>query len=463
MIPGNCKTVYFLGIGGIGMSALARYFQRIGARVYGYDRNPSELTRELQAEGMFIHFEENIGLIPEEMDLVVYTPAIPRDHKELKYLMDRKVPVKKRSEVLGMILLDYTTLAIAGTHGKTTTSAMVTHILKTAGVDVLAFLGGISKNYSANFIAPPAIPWNNGKADQPQIFAVAEADEFDRSFLQLFPKVAVITSMDEDHLDIYKNSTSLKKAFQEFASQVQSGGTLIYKKGLPLKSREDHGVKTKTYSMKPGSDYFPDKIRRVNDHFAFDLVTPSNIYREVVLGLPGRFNLENAVAASAMALETGIGETAIREALQSFKGVVRRFDYHIRRDDMIYIDDYAHHPQEISACVRAVQEIYPGKKITGVFQPHLYSRTRDFLDSFARSLELLDELILLEIYPARENPIPGITSKALLDKVQMEKKMLCSNESFLDELKKIQPEVLLTMGAGDIDQWTEKITNLFMK
>jgi UDP-N-acetylmuramate--alanine ligase len=463
MVLKDCRSVYFLGIGGIGMSALARYFHRLGIKVSGYDKTATVLTGELEAEGMSVHYEENPDLIPADVNLVVYTPAIPKDNKEFLQITRKKIIMKKRSEVLGMIAQEYCTFAVAGTHGKTTTSTLLAHILKTAGCGMVAFLGGISKNYSTNFLAPDTIPVQGQKPNGKKDFLVAEADEFDRSFLQIYPWAAIITSMDDDHLDIYKNTADLRKAFHEFASQVQPGGMLILKKGLPLKPVSDLDITTRTYSMKSGADYFPENIRKVNDHFEFDLVTPSKRYSEITLGLPGRFNLENAVAASALALETGIGEHAVREALSTFKGVRRRFDFRIRRDDFIYIDDYAHHPQELSACIRAVREIYPGRRITGVFQPHLFSRTKDFMDSFARSLELLDDLILLDIYPARENPIPGVTSQALLERVKMDHSMLCSPKNFLTELEKMHPEVLLTLGAGDIDQWTGKIVSMFSK
>ena len=463
MIFRNCKSVYFLGIGGIGMSAIARYSHFLGAQIYGYDKTPTTLTDELVAEGMVIHFEENVDLIPGDIDLVVYTPAIPQEHKELKHFLEMKVPVRKRSEVLGMITRDFTTLAVAGTHGKTTTSALIAHILRTAGVNMVAFLGGISKNYTSNFLAPICFPETDQKSHTTNCYAVAEADEFDRSFLQLYPQVAIITSMDDDHLDIYKNSDDLREAFIEFASQTQPGGVLIFKKGLPFESLKHQEYSVKTYSLEGGSDYYPRNIRNVKGLFEFDLVTPDEVLEEITLGLPGRFNLENAIAACALAVEIGISEKDIKEALKSYTGVRRRFDFHIQTDDFVYIDDYAHHPAEISACIRAVREIYPAKKITGVFQPHLFSRTRDFLDLFARSLELLDEVILLEIYPAREKPIPGVNSQMLLDRINVHRKILCTKENFLSELQALNPEVLLTMGAGDIDQWPEKIIQLYMK
>ena len=458
----DCKSVYFLGIGGIGMSAIARYFHLLGARIYGYDKTPTTLTDELIAEGMTIHFEENIELIPAAIDLVVYTPAIPQAHKELRFFLEHKTPLKKRSEVLGMITDEYSTLAVAGTHGKTTTSALVAHILKTAGADMVAFLGGISKNYNTNFIGPA-----DRNEDHPspgkKRYAVAEADEFDRSFLHLHPHVAIITSMDDDHLDIYHDSKDLRNAFNDFASQIRPGGVLIYKKGLPLEAVRQDGIAAMTYALENGADYYPRNVRIADGLYEFDLVTPRSVLKRITLGLPGRFNLENAIAACAMAVETGISENDLKKALQSYSGVRRRFDFHIRTRDFVYIDDYAHHPAEINACIRAVKEIYPGKKITGVFQPHLFSRTRDFADQFARSLELLDKVILLEIYPAREKPIPGITSQMLLEKINLRDKILCTNENFLKELQTMHPEILLTMGAGDIDHWPEKIVRFYQQ
>lgn len=461
MIFSNCKTVYFIGIGGIGMSALARYFRLQGAGVYGYDKTPTALTAELVSEGMIIHFEESIELIPPDIDLVVYTPAIPQNHKELQYFLNHRIPLKKRSEILGMITQEYTTLAVAGTHGKTTTSVLLAHILKTAEAGMVAFLGGISKNYFTNFLHTELHPGGNHHLPAEKTYAVAEADEFDRSFLRIFPYAAIITSMDDDHLDVYGNSNELRDAFLAFASQVKPGGLLLYKDGLPLGSLKEQGFSSRSYSLKAGADYYPVNVRNNDGLYSFDLMTPGVVLENLTLGLPGRFNLENAIAASALALEIGINADVIHEALKSYHGVRRRFDFHIRTEEFVYIDDYAHHPEEIIACISAVKEIYPDKKITGVFQPHLFSRTRDFVDSFARSLELLDEVILLEIYPAREVPIPGINSQMLLDKINVSQKMLCPKEELLSVLQARQPQVLLTLGAGDIDQWPDKISRMY--
>jgi UDP-N-acetylmuramate--alanine ligase len=455
------RSVYFLGIGGIGMSALARFLHTQGSRIWGYDKTPTTLTDELSAEGMSIHFEENIDLIPEKIDLVIYTPAIPGDHKELRFFLDKKIPVLKRSEMLGKVTKDFSTLAVAGTHGKTTTSTLIAHILKTAGINATAFLGGISKNYRTNFISPSTIPDNSSEKNSVKKYVVVEADEFDRSFLQLYPEISVITSMDEDHLDIYTKPGELQSAFIEFAGHTMPEGSLIYKKGLPLELFSKSGISVKTYSLETGSDYFPSNIRTQEGLYEFDIVMPETVIEKVILGLPGRFNLENAIAASAVAHEIGISAEPIREALRTYAGVNRRFDFRVRTRDFVYIDDYAHHPEEIKACISAVREIYPGRRITGVFQPHLYSRTRDFLDQFARSLEKLDEVLLLDIYPARETPIPGITSQLLLERINVKQKKLCTGETLLSELVSLKPEILLTMGAGDIDQWADKIIQQF--
>jgi UDP-N-acetylmuramate--alanine ligase len=452
------KSVYFLGIGGIGMSALARYFRRLGARVSGYDKTPTELTRQLAEEGIPVHFEEKPELVPDHPDLVVYTPALPKDHKELLFVTEKGFPLKKRSEVLGMITQNQRTIAIAGTHGKTTVTTMAAHIFRTAGKDSIAFLGGISKNYHTNLITPGlSVQTLTGS---PEYF-IAEADEFDRSFLRLYPDIAVVTSADADHLDIYGNLDEVKLSFGKFTSQVQKNGTLILKKGCGVVPENTDNYTVHTYHLEGGADFYPANIRLVKSRFVFDLITPSRTIRNITLGLPGKFNLENAVAASAVAFTAGIPDEMIAQALERFEGVERRFDFQILRDDLVYIDDYAHHPEELKACIRAVKEIFPGKRVTGIFQPHLFSRTRDFADAFAKSLELLDELILLEIYPAREHPIQGIDSAMLLEKVNLKNKKICSKPEVLDELKTLKPEVLLTLGAGDIDQLIKPIQKLF--
>ena len=454
------KTVYFLGIGGIGMSAIARYFHRSGIMVSGYDRTETRLTRSLVAEGIGVHFDENPALIPDHPDLVVYTPAIPKDNKELEFVISNGYHLKKRSEILGMITDGSKTIAVAGTHGKTTTTALIAHILSIAGKELVAFLGGISKDYLSNILTSSPLTQHSAK---PPAYFIVEADEFDRSFLQLFPHIAVITSTDADHLDIYKNLNEVKNTYQEFVSQIQSGGKLIVKKNTGIKTGPLDHFSTRTYSASANADFFPVISGLENGKYTFDLAIPGGKIRNLILGLPGLFNLENAIAASAVALSIGIPETTLATSLASFKGVERRFDFQVKRDDFIYIDDYAHHPEELKACIRAVREIYPGKKITGIFQPHLFSRTRDFADEFARSLEMLDELILLEIYPAREEPLPGVNAAMLLDKVHLKKKILCTKAGLLKELESRQPEILLTMGAGDIDQLVQPIKNYFIR
>lgn len=452
------RSVYLLGIGGIGMSALARYFHRYGVNVSGYDKTPTTLTGHLIEEGIPVHFDENIERIPDPPDLVIYTPAIPKDSKELQFILEKGYLLKKRSEVLGMITRNTKTIAIAGTHGKTTITTMISHLLKTAEIDSVAFLGGISKNYHSNLVI------SGSKMQQPggdTVYYIAEADEFDRSFLQLYPKIAVITSADADHLDIYGTLDELKISFSEFTSHLQNKGTLILKKGIDIVPKKSENYTVLTYHTGGGADFYPENIRLKKNRFIFDLVTPTRTIKDIQPGLPGKFNLENALAASAVGYTLGIPYEVIARSLATFEGVERRFDFQVNRDDFVYIDDYAHHPEELKACISAVKEIYPGKKITGIFQPHLFTRTRDFADAFARSLELLDELILLEIYPAREEPIPGIDAAFLLDKADMQNKMICSKSELLSRLKHQKPEVLLTLGAGDIDQLVKPIRELF--
>ncbi len=452
------RSVYFLGIGGIGMSALARYFHRYGVSISGYDKTPTTLTHQLIEEGIAVHFEDNPELVPNHPDLVVYTPALPKDNKELLFVIERGFPLKKRSEVLGMITRNTKTIAIAGTHGKTTITTMLAHLFKTAGIDSMAFLGGISKNYHTNFIASET---STSQPDGSTDYFIVEADEFDRSFLLLYPDIAVITSADADHLDIYGNIDEVRLSFGEFTSHIQKNGTLILKKSVDILPQETGNYTILTYHPEGDADFYPEKIQMKNSRFIFDLVTPTGTIRNITLGLPGKFNLENATAAAAVAYTAGIPDDIIAQSLLTFEGVERRFDFQVVKDDFVYIDDYAHHPEELTACIRAVREIYPSKKITGIFQPHLFTRTRDFADAFASSLENLDELILLEIYPARENPIAGIESAMLLGKVNLKNKKICTKGHLLDELKSRKPEVLLTLGAGDIDQLVTPIREMF--
>ena len=436
--------LYFIGIGGIGMSGLALYFHAQGKEVAGYDRSPSDITRKLTEEGIAIHFSDDPALIPEtfkqdkERSLIVYTPAIPKEHKEWNYFIQQGYEIKKRAALLGLITRNSYCMAVAGTHGKTTTSCILSHILKEAGQDISAFMGGIAKNYASNILI--------GTGD----ISVVEADEYDRSFLQLSPDLALITSMDPDHLDIYKDPKYMHESFEAFAGKLKTGGQLIVKKGLPLK-----GI---SYSASEAADYYASNIHIKEGTYTFDIHSPDEMVNAVQIHLPGRHNVENALGAAAMAHCKGISLGTIAKALGSFQGVKRRFEYHIKEAGRVYIDDYAHHPEEIKACIEAARELYPDQRITGVFQPHLYSRTRDFARGFAENLALLDELFLLDIYPAREAPIPGIHSQWLLEQVPLEHKELIDKEQLTDLLKEKKPEVLLTMGAGDIDRLTGPIT-----
>ena len=440
------KEVYFLGIGGIGMSALARFFKSRGCSVFGYDKTSTPLTIALEAEGMQIHYEEDVDLIPDGIDLVVYTPAVPKQQAEYQFFLENGYPILKRSQVLGLISSGYKTIGIAGTHGKTTVTTLTAHLLQQSPTGVNAFLGGISKNYKSNLILSAQSQW-----------VVAEADEFDRSFLQLFPQIAVVTSVDADHLDIYKNIQTLKDSFTKFIGQIKPGGELIIKKGLSLDVIQHRGLKVYSYSIDQQADFCIQNLHIKTGHYIFDLMLDGTVMKDVELGLPGLFNVENAIAASAAAWLAGAKVDEIRKGLLSFTGVHRRFDIRINRKDLIYIDDYAHHPAELKACINSVKHLYPDKKITGVFQPHLFTRTRDFADDFARSLELLDEIILLEIYPAREQPIEGIDSKMLLNKINKTNKRICQNDELIEVLKSLKPALLLTLGAGDIDQFVKPI------
>ena len=449
------KYVHFIGIGGIGMSALARYFKYLGKDISGYDRTRTDLTAELEREGMKIYYEENANLIPDsirrnlgsEENLFIFTPAIPKEHEELSLLRINNIRLYKRAEILGLISESLPTVAIGGTHGKTTTTSLLTYICKTAGMSFISFVGGINENFKSNLVI-------QGEAK----FMITEADEYDRSFLKLQPQHAILTSMDPDHLDIYQSADSMKESFRQFAGLVKEKGMLLVQKKL---EKEVSGSDTRTYSVNQDADYKAENINYNDGKFTFDFVGPQTRISAVKLSLPGYHNLENALAASAMAITLGASEDSIREALSTYKGVKRRFEYQISTENLKYIDDYAHHPEEINAVVTSLRKMYPGKKITGVFQPHLFSRTRDLAEGFADSLSKLDELILLEIYPAREKPIPGINSSWLLDQVNLEKKSLCSKEDLIEMLGRKNPEILITIGAGDIDQMVKPIKELF--
>jgi UDP-N-acetylmuramate--alanine ligase len=463
------SSVYLLGIGGIGMSALARYFVSRGANVSGYDKTSTGLTDQLVREGMHIHFIEDTSLVPAEPGLVIFTPAVPADHPELLYFKAQGIPMKKRAEVLGMISSGHPTIAVAGTHGKTTTSTMIAHMLRNAGVRSMAFLGGISKNYGTNFLdelQPGSVTQMRGEKttdstrDQNVSYCVVEADEYDKSFLRLTPYLAIITSADADHLDIYGSHEDLKKTFSEFTSKICDGGYLIMKAGTGIKPADTGRFKTYQYAVADAVDFHAVNIRVVDGLFHFDFVHPGGRMTGFISGVPGKFNLENSIAALSAGYLLGLNEQELRDAVSTYQGVQRRFEFRIRRPGMVYIDDYAHHPEELISSIGAARALYPDRKITGVFQPHLFSRTRDFADGFARSLELLDELILLEIYPAREKPIAGITSQMLLDRINIANKRLVQKDDLLQEIRNSRPEVLLTLGAGDIDQFVDPITEL---
>jgi UDP-N-acetylmuramate--alanine ligase len=434
-------NVYFIGIGGIGMSALARYFKNIGKQVSGYDKTPTMLTRELIESGIEIHFEDNIDLIPKnfyvENTLVIITPAVPKMHSEWNYFLEREYQVKKRAEVLGIITKDTFCFAVAGTHGKTTTSSILGHILYESGVDVTAFIGGIVENYNSNLIG-------SGKT-----VTVVEADEFDRSFLHLHPNIACITSMDADHLDIYGTSDAIEESFVEFANKIEDKNKLFITKDLPLK-----GV---TVAVNEDAVYNVFNVRIENGSYVFDINTPKGILKDFRFGLPGRHNLMNALMAIAMAEIFGTPTEAIAVALASFKGVKRRFSYQIKTKNLVYIDDYAHHPTEIDAVHQAVRELYPDKKVLAVFQPHLFSRTRDFADDFAKSLSNFDEVILMDIYPARELPIEGITSDWLLSKIDNQHKKLVQKEEVIKTILESNAQIIVTIGAGDIGEMVVSI------
>jgi UDP-N-acetylmuramate--alanine ligase len=445
-------SIYFLGIGGIGMSNLARWFKRSGKRIGGYDRTPTPLTHELIEEGMEIHFEDKVELIPgyvnKSRTLVVLTPAIPKNHVEWNYLKDNDFTIMKRSEVLGLITKDYKTIAVAGTHGKTTTSSLISHILKTANLDMVGFLGGITTNYESNLVM-------NGSINK-DTWAVVEADEFDRSFLRLFPEMSVVTSADPDHLDIYGNHDAMIESFKQFLVQTKKD-IIIHESISNLTDKNKV-----TYGMSRGQ-FFAGNIIANGGFFEFDLLSEGKKIEKVQLGVPGFHNMENAIAASIVAMKLGIDEATLRKALASFRGVKRRFEYIIKHKNIVYIDDYAHHPTEIEAFLKSLKSIYPGKKITVIFQPHLFTRTRDFAEGFSKSLSLADELLLMDIYPAREEPIPGVTSDMLFKDITSPVKIRCSKKDVLEKLEALDLEVVATVGAGDIDTFVKPIKEMLNK
>ena len=451
------KLYYFIGAGGIGMSALVRYFNHYGKTVYGYDKTETDLTRKLQDEGAQLHFDEDKALVKKlfslyhkEDILVIYTPAVPKDHAEFVYLQNEGYNLQKRAWVLGEITKQFRTIAIAGTHGKTTTTTLTTHILKTAGINCFAFLGGISQNYKTNLLL--------GDTNDKDAYVVVEADEYDRSFLTLHPYITVITSVDADHLDIYGDLNTMHQTYTQFASQVQKEGFLIVKKNVD----NDLRLKDKrlVYSLNLDTEYSANSIEIIDGEFCYNINSPIEPVSQVAIGLPGLHNVENSIAAVAVAQQLGIKGDVINKALRSFKGVKRRFDYRIKSKSIVYIDDYAHHPEELRAAITAAKQLYPDKKVTGIFQPHLFTRTRDFADGFAESLDLLDVCVLLEIYPAREKAIEGINSQMLLDKMKSKEKFLVKKENVLEFLKTHPPQVLMTLGAGDIDSLIEPIEKI---
>ncbi len=435
--------LYFIGIGGIGMSGLARYYRRAGAAVAGYDRTPSELIGQLRMEGIEVQFSEDPKLVPAEFRearpdevMVVRTPAVPITSPLLRYWEERGCRILKRSEVLGMITRDRRTVAVAGTHGKTTVSTMLAHLLTSGGVRCNAFLGGISANYGTNVLLDDGATVN-----------VVEADEYDRSFLRLHPREAIVTAMDPDHLDIYGTAEAMDAAYAEFAGLCT--GTILAHERVAARLP---GGNVRPYAIDGTSPYRAEHVHVADGVYRFDLITPTHVLRDLALGMPGRHNVENAVAAASMALALGVPEDRLRKGLASFRGVSRRFELRARTAKSVLIDDYAHHPAELEACIRSVRELYPGRKVTGIFQPHLFTRTRDLADGFARSLALLDELILLDIYPAREEPIAGITSAWLLERVPLKNKALCTKQELVPLLRTRDVDILLALGAGDIDR-----------
>lgn len=448
------KAVYFIGAGGIGMSALVRYFLSKGKKVAGYDRTPSELTQKLNEEGAAIHYEENTALIPDdfkrpETTLIIYTPAIPANHQELTYFRENGFEIQKRAQVLGMLTRTERGMCVAGTHGKTTTSTMAAHLLHQSHVTCNAFLGGISKNYGTNLLL-------SDKSD----LVVIEADEFDRSFHWLTPYATVITATDSDHLDIYGTHEAYVESFRKYTSLIRPDGYLIIKKGIDLQPDVQPGVTVYTYSNDEG-DFHAENIRIANGEITFDFISPLGNIADIRLGVPVYVNIENGVAAMALAQIGGATAEEIRTAMATFQGVDRRFDFKIKNDRIVLLSDYAHHPAEIRQSVTSIRTLYPDKKITAIFQPHLYTRTRDFYKEFADSLSLLDEVILLDIYPAREQPIPGITSQLIYDNLRPGiEKCLCKKEDLLDLLKNKHLEVLITLGAGDIDNYIPQISEL---
>ena len=449
-------NIYFIGIGGIGMSNLARYFLLKGANVGGYDRAKTELTGKLTKEGALVHYEDNPLFIPVEFKdkantLVAYTPADPTTHRELNYFRENNFAVVKRAQLLGEITKQSDAICVAGTHGKTTVSSMVAHLFKQSHIDCNAFLGGILKNYNSNLLL-----------SEKSNYTIVEADEYDRSFHSLQPHIAIVTSADPDHLDIYGTEEAYKESFEKFTSLIRPNGHLILKIGAKLTPKVNDSVKVWSYSETKG-DFHAENIRIGNGEIIFDFVSPKGVIKDISLGVPVKINIENGIAAMAAAELSGATPVEMKAAMSSFMGVKRRFEFHLKNENIVYIDDYAHHPEELKAAIKSIKALYPDKKLTAIFQPHLYSRTRDFADEFAKSLSLADDIILLDIYPAREEPIEGVSSQIILDKITSPKKRLTVKSELLDLISKEHPEIVVTFGAGDIDRMVPHIKEILSK
>jgi len=453
----NIENVYFLGIGGIGMSSLARFANHAGKKVAGYDLTQTALTDQLTNESIVIHYTEDINQLPSNFlsnnTLVVRTPAVPENHNEYQYFKNSGYSIVKRSELLGFLTSNRYCIAVSGTHGKTSVSTMTTLLLQESGIDIGAFLGGISRNFESNLVLPAT----------PNSMVVTEADEYDRSFLHLTPSIAVITSADADHLDIYGTHESVIEAFEEFAAKIIDGGILLRKKGLSIGNKQNGRIRILTYSAIEEADFYALRIRIENGAYLFDLVTPGMVIVDIRLNYPGRVNVENMVAAASLALLSGADPLMVKKAVAEYRGVERRFDIRFQNENVIYIDDYAHHPAEIMATVNSVKELYQGKKVLGIFQPHLFTRTRDFAESFAKSLDALDEVIILDIYPARELPIPGVTSDLIFQKMENCNKTICSINKIEEVLKDKKFDILITMGAGNIDKLAKPFIRLLLE
>ncbi len=452
-------NVYFLGIGGIGMSALARWFKRKGLHVSGYDKTATPLTAELLKEGIQVHFEDSVEKIPAGViddinkTLVVFTPAIPANHTEYHYLKEKGYTILKRSQLLGLITEGFTTIAVAGTHGKTTTSSMVAHILFTAGKDMVGFLGGLTSNYGSNLVMQGDV---NDKT-----LVVVEADEFDRSFLTLHPRIAIITSADADHLDIYGDHSNVLTSFRDFIGQISEGGSLVIHESVADLAADVKHITQYHYSMSRGQ-FFAGNITARSGFFEFDLHGFGKV-EHIRLGVPGFHNIENAVAASVATSLCGVTVRDIKKALETFSGVKRRFEFVLKGERVIFVDDYAHHPKEIEAFLKSMKSMYPRRKVTAIFQPHLYSRTRDFAEGFAESLSLADEVVLLDIYPARELPIPGVDSNMVFKSISSPSKVMCGKNDLMEKLEEMEIDILVTIGAGDIDTFVEPIKQMLVR